>query len=57
VCVFTKHCIKIDSLPSTNGSCSGLAIVANIFEAWEQIFKNDYYGFKKGFIDILKSSF
>jgi len=53
--VFTKHCnfnTKIDSPLSANGKTpqkflQQLAIVLSL-KVWEQIFENDYYGFKKG---------
>jgi len=52
--VFTKHCnfnTKIDSPLSANGKTpqkflQQLAVVLSL-KVWEQIFENDYYGFKK----------
>jgi len=53
--VFTKHCnfnTKTDSPPSTNGETPQKFLqqltVALSLKVWEQIFENDYYGFKRG---------
>jgi len=53
--IFTKHCnfnTKTDSPPSANGETpqkflQQLAVVLSL-KVWEQIFENDYYGFKRG---------
>jgi len=53
--VFTKQCnfnTKIDSPLSANGKTpqkflQQLTVVLSL-KVWEQIFENDYYGFKKG---------
>jgi len=52
--VFTKHCDfkpKIDSPPSVNGETSQKFLqqltVELSLKVWEQIFENDYYGFKR----------
>jgi len=50
-----KHCnfnTKIDSPPLANGEISQkflqqLTVVISL-KVWEQIFENDYYGFKRG---------
>jgi len=54
--VFTKHCnfnTKTDSPPSANGETTQkflqqLTVVLLSLIVWEQIFENDYYGFKRG---------
>jgi len=53
--VFTKYCnfnTKIDSPPSANGETTQkflqqLTVLLSV-KVWDQIFENDYYGFRRG---------
>jgi len=52
--IFTKQCnfnTKIDSAPLANGETSQKFLqqltVELSLKVWEQIFENDYYGFKR----------